>query len=98
MLESEEQNTLQTSALEPLSELRSYNGQLDNYHRIIENINLSRLEKEFLKARWLDQMIWMEEKSSHLRKLHNQLRVTTLIGSVIAPILITLNIPHNLLI
>jgi len=60
--------------------------------KLIEALELPELNKQFLQARWLEQVIWMDEKawSSVLR--HNILRLTTIIGGVIVPALVSLNV------
>ncbi|MDH5253593.1 MAG: DUF4231 domain-containing protein, partial [Nitrospira sp.] len=60
--------------------------------KLIEALELPELNKQFLQARWLEQVIWMDEKawSSVLR--HNILRLTTIIGGVIVPALVSQNV------
>lgn len=59
---------------------------------LIAALDLPELNKQFLQARWLEQVIWMDEKawSSVLR--HNVLRLTTIVGGVIVPALVSWNI------
>lgn len=60
--------------------------------KLIEALELPELNKQFLQARWLEQVIWLDKKawSSVLR--HNLLRLTTIIGGVIVPALVSLNV------
>jgi hypothetical protein len=49
---------------------------------------LSDLRKDFLKNRWLDQVMWLEGKATKERNAHHNLRMITIIGGVIVPALI----------
>ncbi|MEH1806646.1 DUF4231 domain-containing protein [Nostoc sp.] len=51
--------------------------------------------KHFLRSRWLDQVLWMEGKANLSRDRHYFLRITTIIGGVILPALVSLNINTN---
>ncbi len=58
---------------------------------LIEVLDLSELQKHFLRSRWLDQVLWMEGKAGHARDWYYRLRLTTIIGGVIIPALVSLN-------
>jgi hypothetical protein len=58
---------------------------------LIEMLDLSDLQKHFMKARWLDQLKWMEAKAGKAKKRYYALRLTAIIGGVIIPILISLD-------
>ncbi len=68
----------------------------DGYHQylkqtfggLIDRLDLSDLRKDFLKNRWLDQVIWLEGRSTKERNRHHSLRLTTIIGGVIIPALV----------
>jgi hypothetical protein len=73
-----------------------YSDQLkQDFNRLFGSMNLSPLQLEFLKSRWLDQVLWMEGKASVCRDRHFRLRLVTIIGGVIVPILVTLNGGNN---
>lgn len=59
---------------------------------LIEALELPELNKQFLRARWLEQVIWMDEKAWNSVFRHNVLRLTTIIGGVIVPALVSLNV------
>ena len=59
---------------------------------LFETLELNDRQKHYLKSRWLDQILWMEGRANDARKRYYQLRLTTIIGGVIVPILISLNI------
>jgi Protein of unknown function (DUF4231) len=62
----------------------------DLNERIIENkkLELDDLHKEFLRLRWLDQVLWMEERAKHTKVLYYILRITMIIFSAIIPVLV----------
>lgn len=55
---------------------------------LIDRLDLSELRKDFLKNRWLDQVMWLEGRASKERDRHQALRLTTIIGGVIIPALV----------
>ncbi|NJR41557.1 MAG: DUF4231 domain-containing protein [Akkermansiaceae bacterium] len=52
---------------------------------------LDDLQIDFLKNRWLDQVIWIEKRSNEYRNQHHRFRLCIVIGGVIAPALISWN-------
>ncbi|MEB3229828.1 MAG: DUF4231 domain-containing protein [Leptolyngbyaceae bacterium] len=58
---------------------------------LIDKLDISDLRKEFLKNRWLDQLIWLEGKASKEQTKHYQLRMITIVGGVLVPALVGLN-------
>ncbi|TVP57048.1 MAG: DUF4231 domain-containing protein [Nodularia sp. (in: Bacteria)] len=62
---------------------------------LFEILELNERQKHYLKCRWLDQILWMEGRANHARQRYYQLRLTTIIGGVIVPILLSLNININ---
>lgn len=59
---------------------------------LIEALDLTELHKHFLRARWLDQVVWMEGRADHARQRYYLLRLTTIVGGVLIPTLVSLNI------
>jgi len=65
---------------------------------LIDQLKLSPLDKQALKERWLDQMIWADQKASECRRLYYWLRLTAVIGGVILPALVGISVqlgPEN---
>ncbi len=62
-----------------------------DFSEIIETLNLDERQKHILKSRWLDQVTWMEGKTSHTRNRYYLLRMTSIIGGVTVPALIGIN-------
>ncbi|WP_242045505.1 MULTISPECIES: DUF4231 domain-containing protein [unclassified Calothrix] len=58
------------------------------FYGLIDRLDLSDLRKDFLKNRWLDQVMWLEGRATKERNAHHNLRMITIIGGVIVPALI----------
>jgi hypothetical protein len=58
---------------------------------LVEMLELSELQKHFMRSRWLDQVQWMEGKAGKAKKRYYTLRLTTIIGGVLVPIIISMN-------
>jgi hypothetical protein len=59
---------------------------------LIDALELSDLQKHFLRSRWLDQVIWMEGKTDEAQKRYYLLRLTSIVDGVIVPALVSLNL------
>lgn len=59
---------------------------------LIEQLELTPLQKQFMKSRWLDQVMWLEGKSKKCQNRYYRLRMVTIIGGVIVPALVSINI------
>jgi hypothetical protein len=53
---------------------------------------LGPLETDFLRARWLDQIDWMARRAAGAKRRYQLLRMTTVIGGVIVPALISISL------
>ncbi|ACK69898.1 conserved hypothetical protein [Gloeothece citriformis PCC 7424] len=73
-----------------------YRTQLkQDFSKLIEQIDLSPLQKEFMKLRWLDQVLWLEKKSENCQRRYYFLRMITIIGGVIVPALVSFKFSSN---
>jgi Protein of unknown function (DUF4231) len=71
---------------------RSYRERLSGeLGGVIDELELSELQKHMLRSRWLDQVLWMERASDRARGYYYALRLTTVIGAVAVPALVSLN-------
>lgn len=59
---------------------------------LIDSLSLTDLQKRFLHSRWLDQVMWMEASANKARSRYYALRMVTIIGGVVVPALISLNL------
>ncbi|MEH2244865.1 DUF4231 domain-containing protein [Nostoc sp.] len=67
-----------------------------DFNKLFEGIKLGDVQRHFLRSRWLDQVLWMEAKANLSRNRHYFLRITTIVGGVILPALVSLNINTTL--
>ncbi|MBN3908474.1 MAG: DUF4231 domain-containing protein [Nostoc sp. NMS1] len=67
-----------------------------DFNKLFEGMNLGDGQRHFLRSRWLDQVLWMEGKANLSRDRHYLLRITTIVGGVILPALVSLNINATL--
>ncbi|MCW5316590.1 DUF4231 domain-containing protein [Nostoc sp. KVJ3] len=68
----------------------------EDFNKLFEGINLGDVQRHFLRSRWLDQVLWMEGKANFSRDRYYWLRITTIVGGVILPTLVSLNINSTL--
>lgn len=60
--------------------------------QLIAAIDLRELNKQFLRARWLEQIQWMEQKALDSLWWYRALRLATILGGVMVPALVGLNV------
>ena len=63
--------------------------------KLIETLELSELQKQFLRSRWLEQISWMGGRARNARDWYYRLRLTAIIAGIIVPILVSLNTSDN---
>ncbi|XHR85403.1 MAG: DUF4231 domain-containing protein [Gloeotrichia echinulata GP01] len=66
-----------------------------DFMNIISALKISDLQKHFLASRWLDQLLWMEKKANRSRNRYYIFRVATIVGGVVLPALVSLNINNS---
>ena len=64
--------------------------------RLIASLDLPELNKEFMRARWLELVVWMDGKAQDSVWWYRRLRLTTIIGGVIVPALVSLNVGSDM--
>ena len=57
---------------------------------VVAALDLSDLQKRFLLARWLDQVLWLEAASVRAMRWYYGLRVIMVVGGAIVPALVSL--------
>jgi uncharacterized protein DUF4231 len=79
-----------------ISKNSSYDKWLkDDLDQLISALELSELHKHSLRSRWLDQVLWMEKKAGQCQRWYYILRLTAIVGGVIVPSLVGLNLANN---
>jgi hypothetical protein len=64
---------------------------------IIDELDLDPERKRFLRSRWLDQLAWIEGKAAQAQRRYYALRLTTVVGAVLVPALVSVNSGHGAL-
>jgi uncharacterized protein DUF4231 len=65
--------------------------QLDVFGDLIETLDLSDGERDFLRSRWLKEVRRMEAAAQTARNRYHVLRLTTIVGAVIVAALVGIN-------
>jgi hypothetical protein len=62
----------------------------DNLSGLIESLDISDFQKQSLRSRWLDQVLWMEKRACTARDWYYILRLITIVGGVLIPALVSI--------
>ena len=60
--------------------------------KLIDSIDLPDHQKQFLRSRWLDQVLWMERAAGRARLRYYTFRLFTVLGAVVIPAMLSLNL------
>lgn len=63
-----------------------------DFDQLIAQLRLSELRRQFLRSRWLDQLVWVEGRATHNRDRYFFWRLITIISGVLVPALVTLQL------
>ncbi|MGH3118928.1 MAG: DUF4231 domain-containing protein [Gaiellales bacterium] len=63
----------------------------NDYNELISSIQLSDEQRHFLRSRWLEYVLWMEVAAQRARNYYYVLRLTTVVGAVVIPALVSNN-------
>jgi Protein of unknown function (DUF4231) len=68
----------------------------ESYDDLIGGLELSEPQRVFMRARWLDQLLWTERAARRAHHWYHALRLTTIIGALVVPALVGLNLDGGL--
>jgi len=75
-----------------MADKTSYGDRLtQNLGSVIDTLEVSDIQRQFLRTRWLDQVLWMESKADRTRRRYYALRSVAVLGGVVVPTLVSLN-------
>ncbi len=57
---------------------------------LVDKLALNDLQKQTLRDRWLDQVLWMESRANKTRNWYYALRLAMVIGGILIPLAITI--------
>lgn len=60
--------------------------------KLIDSLDLAEHQEQYLRARWLDQVLWMERAAGKARRRYYALRLVTVLGAVVIPALVSLDL------
>ncbi len=63
----------------------------EEFNTQIDSLSLDDRQKTYLRLRWLDQILWMENKAERAQRSYYGLKVTVILAGVILPVLVTSN-------
>ncbi|MFM7363787.1 MAG: DUF4231 domain-containing protein [Cuspidothrix sp.] len=66
-----------------------------DFGEIFDTLKLQDLQKKFLTSCWLDQVLWMEAQAAKARNRYYRARLLTIIGGIVLPALVSLNINNG---
>jgi hypothetical protein len=76
-----------------MEEKQTYRDKLaQEFKDLIDSLDLDDRRKQFLQARWLDQVLWMEQEAQEANRWYYTLRLSAIVGGVIVPALVSLNV------
>lgn len=58
--------------------------------QLIDALNLEEMPKNFLKSRWLDQLMWMEGACEKNQRYYYVFRLSCIVGGVFIPALVSI--------
>lgn len=61
------------------------------FTELIDTLDLSRLQREFLTNRWLNQLLWLERRAEREKKRYYTLRLITIVGGTLVPAIVGFN-------
>jgi hypothetical protein len=64
---------------------------------LLDEFDLDERQRRFVRARWFDQMEWFDAKAKLAQRRYYVLRLTAIVGGLVVPALVSLNIHHGTL-
>ena len=59
---------------------------------LIDSLDLEDRQNQFMRSRWLDQVLWLERAADRSRRPYYALRLVTVLGAAVIPALLSLNL------
>jgi hypothetical protein len=63
----------------------------DRLTHVIDTLDMSEKRKEWMRDRWLDQVLWFDRRALHANRRYSVLRIVAISGGVIVPALVSLS-------
>jgi hypothetical protein len=65
-------------------------GTFDRLSRAVGSLDMSEKRKEWMRDRWLDQVLWFDRRALHANRRYAALRMIAIAGGVLVPALVSL--------
>ena len=59
---------------------------------LLDDTDLDDRQRQFVRARWFDQMAWFEAKAKQTQRRYYLLRLVAIVGGLVVPALVSLNV------
>ena len=69
-------------------------GAAQEFAGVIGEFDLDERQRQFLQARWLDQLVWFDAKAKQAQRRYYALRLVAIVGGLIVPALVSLTVRH----
>jgi hypothetical protein len=63
----------------------------DDLNKLIDSLKVSDEQRQFLRSRWMENLLWMEDAAQRTRRRYYTLRLVIVVGAVIVPALVSIN-------
>jgi hypothetical protein len=64
----------------------------EDYGGLIDQLELTAFQRQVLRSRWLDQMLWADRAAGRAQRKHYALRVVAIVGGVLIPALVGVSV------
>ncbi len=68
---------------------------VEEFGGLLDDFDLDERQRRFVRARWLDQLAWFESKAKQAQQRYHLLRLVAIVGGLIVPALVGLNLRHG---
>ncbi len=64
----------------------------DEMRDLIERLDATEEQRQFMRSRWLDQVVYMGDRATEAKKRYHTFRLATVIGGVLVPALVSISL------
>ena len=70
-------------------------GFQDECSALVDELDLSEQQKRFMRARWLNETVWLDGKATQSQQRYYLLRLVAIVGGLTVPALVSLNVQSD---
>ena len=64
----------------------------DEMRDLIERLDVTDEQRQFMRSRWLDQVVYMGDRATEAKRRYHTFRLATVIGGVLVPALVSISL------